>query len=109
MSKTCNSCNTKDMAVMPIAQHEKDQNRLMGIIKWLIAVIVILIVLLVGSNVAWMIYENSFETVETVTEEHYDIAQEGESGNNNSIINGGEIVNGETNDKVYEENKNENS
>ena len=49
------------MAVMPIAEHEKDQSRLMGIIKWLIAVVVILIVLLVGSNITWIVYENSFE------------------------------------------------
>ena len=61
MAKICNSCNTNNMAVMPIAQHEKDQNRLMGIIKSLIAVVVILIVLLVGSNIAWIVYENSFE------------------------------------------------
>ena len=107
MAKTCNSCNTNDMAIMPIAQHEKDQTRLMSIIKWLIAVIVILIVLLVGSNIAWLIYENSFETVESTTEE-YQITQDAESGNNNSIINGGEIVNGETNDKI-QENNNENS
>ena len=46
MAKTCNNCNTNDMAVMPIAQHEKDQNRLMGIIKSLIAIIVILMVVL---------------------------------------------------------------
>ena len=61
MAKICNSCNTNDMAVMPIAQHEKDQSRLMGIIKSLVTVIVILIVLLVGSNVAWLAYENSLK------------------------------------------------
>ena len=74
MAKTCNSCNTNDMAVMPIAQHEKDQNRLMSIIKWLIAVIVILVVLLVGSNVGWLIYESQWEEVtETQTiEQHQD-------------------------------------
>ena len=60
MAKTCNSCNTNDIAVMPIAEHEKDQNRLMSIIKWLIAVIVILVVLLVGSNVGWLIYDNQY-------------------------------------------------
>ena len=98
MSKTCNSCNTNDMAAMPIAQHEKDQNRLMAIIKALIAVVLVLIVLLVGSNIAWIVYEAQFETVESVTEESYNITQENESGNNNSIINGGEIVNGKTND-----------
>jgi multisubunit Na+/H+ antiporter MnhB subunit len=85
MAKTCNSCNTNDMAVMPIAQHEKDQNRLMGIIKWLIAVIVILIVLLVGSNVGWLIYENSFEDVV--------ITQENDDGYNNFIGNDGDITN----------------
>lgn len=88
MAKTCNSCNTNDMAVMPIAQHEKDQNRLMGIIKWLIAVIVILIMLFVGSNVGWLIYENSFEDIV--------ITQENDDGYNNFIGNDGDIVNGKT-------------
>ena len=98
MAKTCNSCNTNDIAVMPIAEHEKDQNRLMGIIKWLIAVIVILIVLLVGSNAGWLIYEAKFEVVEKTTTETYTIDQDAETGNNNSIINGGEVVNGKAND-----------
>ena len=96
MPKTCNSCNTNDMAVMPVAEHEKGQNRLMKIIKWLIAVILVLIVLLVGSNICWIVYENSFEDV--ITTEEYQVEQDAESGNNNSIINGGEVVNGEAND-----------
>lgn len=95
MAKICNSCNTNDMAVMPIAQHEKDQNRLMGIIKSLIAVIVILIVLLVGSNVGWLIYNSQFEVVEESTT----ITQENAEGYNNYIGNDGDIVNGETNNK----------
>lgn len=90
MAKTCNGCNTNDMAVMPIAQHEKDQNRLMGIIKSLIAVIVILIVLLVGSNIGWLVYEAQYEAVEETT-----ITQENEDGYNNYIGNDGDIVNGE--------------
>ena len=90
MAKTCNSCSTNDMAVMPIAQHEKDQNRLMGIIKSLIAVIVILIVLLVGTNVGWLVYEAQYEAVEETT-----ITQENEDGYNNYIGNDGDIVNGE--------------
>ena len=95
MAKTCNSCNTNDMAVMPIAQHEKDQNRLMSIIKRLIAVIVILIVLLVGSNIGWLIYENQYEVVEESTT----ITQENAEGYNNYIGNDDDIVNGKTNDK----------
>ena len=104
--KKCNSCGTENMSkvTMSSADWQRNEQRHENREKRLVWVIVLLIVLLVGSNLAWMIYENSFETVETVTEEHYDIAQEAESGNNNSIINGGEIVNGETNDKVQENN-----
>lgn len=96
MAKTCNNCNTNDMAVMPIAQHEKDQTRLMGIIKWLIAVIVTLIVLLVGSNVAWLVYENSFEEVVTTEEV---IVDADDNGNANYIGQDGNIYNGEDNSK----------
>ena len=92
MAKTCNSCNTNDMAVMPIAQHEKDQNRLMGIIKRLISVIVILIVLLVGSNIAWIVYENSFEDY-VITQ---DVEQDADNGENNFV--GGDYY-GEAKDK----------
>ena len=92
MAKTCNSCNTNDMAVMPIAQHEKDQNRLMGIIKWLITVILVLIVLLVGSNIAWIVYENSFEDY-VITQ---DVEQDADNGTNNFV--GGDYY-GETEDK----------
>lgn len=80
------------MAVMPIAQHEKDQNRLMGIIKSLIAVIVILIVLLVGSNIAWIVYENSFEDY-VITQ---DVEQDADNGTNNFV--GGDYY-GEAEDK----------
>ena len=97
MSKTCNGCGTNnDMAVMPIAQHEKDQNRLMGIIKWLIVVIVVLIVLLVGSNVGWLIYNSQFEVVE---ETATTITQDNADGYNNYIGNDGDIVNGKADDK----------
>ena len=93
MAKTCNGCGTNnDMAVMPIAQHEKDQNRLMGIIKSLIAVIVILIVLLVGSNIAWIVYENSFEDY-VITQ---DVEQDADNGTNNFV--GGDYY-GEAEDK----------
>ena len=63
MAKTCNSCNTNNMAVTPIAQHEKDQNRLMGIIKWLIAVILVLIVVSVCSNAFWIWRNSQYEVV----------------------------------------------
>lgn len=97
MGKACNSCNTNDMAVMPIAQHEKDQNRLMGIIKSLIVVIVILIVLFVGSNTFWIWRNSQYEVVEETSEETIieGVTQETEDGNNNFV--GGDYTNGETN------------
>ena len=96
MSKTCNNCGTdKAPASVPYVVHESAMARAERQTKSLVWVIVLLIVLLVGSNVGWMIYENSFEEVMT---EEYQIEQDAESGNNNSIINGGEIVNGEAND-----------
>ena len=98
MSKTCNGCGTNDMAVMPIAQHEKDQNRLMSIIKRLIAVIVTLIVLFVG-YIAFDKWRGSqYEVVEETTKETTieGVTQETEDGNNNFV--GGDYTNGETND-----------
>ena len=95
--KKCNNCGTdKNPASVPYGVHESAMARAERHTKALIWVIVLLIVLLVGSNVGWMIYENSFEDVNTT--EEYQIEQDTESGNNNSIINGGEIVNGEAND-----------
>lgn len=88
MSQTCNGCGIDSLAVMPIAQHEKDQNRLMKIIKWLVIIIVLLVVLLVGSNVGWLIYQSQFETVETVEEVIIEAEQDG-SGIN--IVGGGDV------------------
>ena len=97
MSKTCNSCKTdKSPASVPYVVHESAMARAERQTKSLVWVIVLLIVLLVGTNVGWLAYENSFEDVNTT--EEYQIEQDAESGNNNSIINGGEIVNGEAND-----------
>lgn len=97
MGKTCNSCGTdKAPASVPYVVHESAMARAERQTKSLVWVIVLLIVLLVGTNVGWLAYENSFEDVNTT--EEYQIEQDAESGNNNSIINGGEIVNGETND-----------
>lgn len=95
MSKTCNSCGTdKAPASVPYVVHESAMAMAERQTKSLVWVIVLLIVLLVGSNCAWLWYKNQFEVVEETTEE-YVIEQDAESGNNNSIINGGEVTNGE--------------
>ena len=56
----------------------------------------ILIVLLVGSNIAWLVYENSFEDVAT-TEEI--VVDADDNGNANYIGQDGNIYNGEDNSK----------
>ena len=86
MAKTCNSCNTNDMAVMPIAQHEKDQNRLMGIIKKQWIVIIILISLLFGSFGLFVWYESLYETIS--------YEQDGEGINNVNLGEQGDLNNG---------------
>ena len=66
-------------------RHERREKRLV----W---VIVLLIVLLVGSNIGWMVYENSFEDY-VITQE---VEQDAENGENHFI--GGDYI-GETKSK----------
>ena len=87
MHKTCNSCNTDDMAVMPIAQHEKDQQRLMSIIKKQFIAIIVLICLLFGCNALWLYAWMQYDY------ESYEITADGDS-NANYIGEDGNIYNG---------------
>lgn len=87
MSKTCNSCGTeKAPASVPYVVHESAMARAERQTKSLVWVIVWLIILLVGSNIAWIAYENSFDDMT----ETYTVEQDG-ADTNNSIINGGVI------------------
>ena len=93
--KTCNGCgtDTKAPASVPYAVFESSMMRADLLSKRLVAVIILLIVLLVGSNVGWLIYESQFEYVE---ETYQEVAQEADNGENHFI--GGDFV-GETDDK----------
>ena len=94
MSKTCNSCGTeKAPASVPYVVHESAMARAERQTKSLVWVIVLLIVLLVGTNAGWLWYESQFEVVEETTTT---ITQENADGYNNYIGNDGDIVNGET-------------
>ena len=62
--------------------HEADMTRLERANKRLFVVVIILIVALVGSNGAWIYYENSFEDVVTTVE------QEADWEKGNVIMNG---------------------
>lgn len=89
MSKTCNNCADKAPTNVPYVVHESAMARAERQAKRLVAVIILLIVLLVGSNIGWMIYENSFEDY-VITQE---VEQEADNGENHFI--GGDYI-GET-------------
>ena len=67
--------------------YESALDRLHRIIKWLIIVIVILILALVGTNLAWTLYELQYEDISV------NVEQEADEGNNNYIGEDGIILN----------------
>ena len=108
MTKTCNSCGTEKQNVnVPYVVHESAMARSERNSKRMWIVILVLILALIGTNLAWIIYENSFEDY-AITEE-YDVEQDADGGgDNNSIINGG-VINGEAENNVQEENNDKNT
>lgn len=94
MAKTCNNCNTAENQniVVPYVAHESAMARSERHSKRLWIVILVLIVSLLGTNLAWIIYEAQFETVEESTV----VEQENSNGDNNYIGNDGDINCGET-------------
>lgn len=86
MSKTCNSCGTENQnIVVPYAAHEIAIATSERHSKRLWIVILVLIVALIASNLAWIIYNSQFETVEESTV----VEQENSNGDNNYIGNDG--------------------
>lgn len=77
--------------VVSLYVHEKTMSMVERTIRRLWITIILLIILLVGSNVAWLIYESQFEYFETTT-----VTQDNENGYNNYIGNDGDITNGTT-------------
>ena len=87
----CTNCNRQvDYPPVPFVVHENMRAQMDLQISRLIRVIVLLVVLLVGSNMAWLLYEEQFETVR--------VHQENDRGVNNFIGNDGDITNGNADD-----------
>ena len=87
-NKTCDGCHINEVSAYEtaFAFAERTTVRL-----WVI--VIILAVLLVGTNIGWLIYESQFETLS----ENYEVEQQAEIGSNYSVIGSGSI-NGETED-----------
>ena len=86
----CKSCKSKDQPseTVPYIVHEGMMARAEITIKRLWITILLLIVLLVGTNAGWIWFESQFEDIA--------ISQENEDGYNNFVGNDGDIFNGET-------------
>jgi hypothetical protein len=100
MSKTCNNCGeTKTPSTVPYQVLKDFKDTSTATIKRLWILIVILVLLIVGSNMAWLYAWNSYDYVseEIIVEQD---AQDG--GNANYIGNDGDIINGlsESDDKT---------
>ena len=86
----CKSCKSKEQPseTVPFIVHEGMMARAERTAKRLWITILLLIVLLVGTNGAWIWYQSQFEDIA--------ISQENEDGYNNFVGNDGDIFNDET-------------
>lgn len=89
MAKKCNGCvQEPEQASIPFIVHEKEMARKDRTETRLWILIILLVVLLVGTNGAWLWYESQFETIEY--SEAYDVSAE---DGGNAIVNGDGSVN----------------
>lgn len=87
----CEACKEKDKQVEPVPfiVHESAMARMERTVKRLWILLILLAVFLVGTNVAWIVYESQWEVYETT-----EVTQENENGYNSYIGNDGDIYNG---------------
>lgn len=78
----CSSCAYKKPETVSVHVLEIATTGMQVTIKRLIAVIVLLVCLFVGSNLAWIIYENQFVESEVET---FEVEHENESGDNFAV------------------------
>ena len=95
----CEACKEKRKVIsqtpkdVPYIAHESAVARLERIIKRMWVLVILLIILFVASNGAWVLWESQYQTIETT------ITQENADGYNNYIGNDGDIVNGNADDQ----------
>ena len=81
----CESCSKRPPEPVPYVVHESDMARQERTIKRLWILLLVMLVLLVGTNGAWIYYESQWQTVETTSTE---IEQDTDGGGNNYVIGG---------------------
>lgn len=69
----CNGCEKKGDNAVSFIVHSADMSRLERTIKRLWILLIIMLVMLVGTNIGWIMYESQFETVTSSTTE--DVSQ----------------------------------
>ena len=94
----CSTCREKRADPVPYIVHEGMMAQHERTIKRLWILVILLVLLLVGTNAGWIYYESQWEVVETT------ITQENERGINSYIGNDGDIHYGETDYFDTEEN-----
>lgn len=91
MAHSCNNCGTdkKPSSVPYAVLVDFKETAKANSLKWFI-ICLVLIILLVGSNIGWLVYESQFEVVE---ETYQEVVQDAENGENHFV--GGDVI-GET-------------
>ena len=91
MAHSCNNCGTdkKPSSVPYAVLVDFKETAKANSLKWFI-ICLVLIILLVGSNIGWLVYESQFEVVE---ETYQEVEQDAENGENHFV--GGDVI-GET-------------
>lgn len=90
MIPDCKTCKEHRQNVEPVPYivHESAMARMERTIRRLWILLILLVVLLVGSNALWIVYESQFEEITTSVE------MDNENGYNSYIGNDGDIYNG---------------
>ena len=94
----CTNCNRQvDYPPVPFVVHENLRAQMDLHARRLVRVIVLLIVLLVGSNALWLWHDSQYAVERTITE----IEQDTDGGGNNYVVGGN--FNGEAEDQANDD------
>ena len=82
--ENCKAKSCKEPESVPYIAHEAAMARMERQAKRLWIAVLLLVVMLVGTNVAWLYYENQWETV------YQEVTQGADNGTNNFV--GGDLI-----------------